>query len=296
MSWNEKWLIFGVVMGIIGALVGGFYLCREGGALDMREPLVREVARQPAPQAVVQREMAHGPQASMEFSVHAGFISGDGDLHTETMTISAAKQKCAELPGCKGFCHRGPATVHAVEIYFKNKWDNNVGEWTSFKVEADLEAQPPKAMAVTNSGADRSAQPEAGLDAALGSAFNTAGRCAGEDSHADAFPVGAIVETHSLKTAALNGARGKVVGFQEERVRVELPGGEKALMPMNLKLVKAAGDARLGSVSATAAAQRHHGSAMGMQMQATTAVAVPMAAFTPDIPLAVVVPMEQHTK
>jgi len=53
------------------------------------------------------------------------------------------------------------------------------------------------------------------------------------------FPAGALVEAHSLSTAALNGLRGRVLGPQQERLRVEFPSphGEKALKPANLKIV-----------------------------------------------------------
>lgn len=57
-----------------------------------------------------------------------------------------------------------------------------------------------------------------------------------------AFPVGSIVEAHSLSTAALNGKRGRVTGGQGERIQVEFgaPGSDcdsKALQPSNLKIV-----------------------------------------------------------
>lgn len=55
---------------------------------------------------------------------------------------------------------------------------------------------------------------------------------------ANAFSIGDRVETHSLSTAVLNGKQGTVVGFQDDRVKVELAmAGEKALKPANLKLV-----------------------------------------------------------
>jgi len=54
-------------------------------------------------------------------------------------------------------------------------------------------------------------------------------------------PVGAMVEAHSLDSAALNGVRGKVRGFDGEHVRVAIPfGGEMSIKPSNLKLVEAA--------------------------------------------------------
>ncbi len=46
------------------------------------------------------------------------------------------------------------------------------------------------------------------------------------------------MEAHSLSSVALNGLRGKVVGFQGERVKVEFSVGGKALKPANLKLVQ----------------------------------------------------------
>merc|ERR1711865_1297214 len=57
----------------------------------------------------------------------------------------------------------------------------------------------------------------------------------------DPFPLGASVEAHSLAGAPeFNGKKGKVIGFKDDRVRVEfLEGGEKALKPANLKLVEA---------------------------------------------------------
>jgi len=60
----------------------------------------------------------------------------------------------------------------------------------------------------------------------------------------DPFPVGAMVEIHSLASAAgaaFNGKQGKVLGIQGDRVRVEFAeSGEKALKGANLKLVEAA--------------------------------------------------------
>lgn len=54
------------------------------------------------------------------------------------------------------------------------------------------------------------------------------------------FPVGAVVEAHSLSTASLNGMRGTVLGATGERIRVAFPepSGEKALKPANLKRIE----------------------------------------------------------
>lgn len=58
------------------------------------------------------------------------------------------------------------------------------------------------------------------------------------------FPNGVLVEAHSLSAAHLNGLRGRVLGPQGERVRVDFsePNGEKALKPANLTLVEEPGE------------------------------------------------------
>jgi hypothetical protein len=73
------------------------------------------------------------------FSIHDGFISQGGDLWRAVMTVETAKQNASQIPGCKGFCFRGPDTGEAVEIFFKAKWDNQAGEtpWTSYKCEEE---------------------------------------------------------------------------------------------------------------------------------------------------------------
>lgn len=49
---------------------------------------------------------------------------------------------------------------------------------------------------------------------------------------------GSVVEAHSLSAGALNGARGRVVGTQDDRVQVDFgAGGRKALRPVNLRLL-----------------------------------------------------------
>lgn len=58
----------------------------------------------------------------------------------------------------------------------------------------------------------------------------------------DPFPPGATVEVHSLASAAgaaFNGKKGKVLGLQGDRVRIDFGDeGEKALKPANLKVVE----------------------------------------------------------
>lgn len=61
-----------------------------------------------------------------------------------------------------------------------------------------------------------------------------------EELHKEEFPLQSLVEAHSLKTAALNGQRGKVSGWKGERIMVEFPEpiGKKSLKPVNLKPVE----------------------------------------------------------
>lgn len=69
------------------------------------------------------------------FAKHDGFISKGGDLHTQSMTVSDAKETAASLEGCCGFCFRGEDHEGIVNIMFKSKFDNTVGKnkWTSYE-------------------------------------------------------------------------------------------------------------------------------------------------------------------
>ncbi len=72
-----------------------------------------------------------------------------------------------------------------------------------------------------------------------------------------ALPAGALVEAHSLATAAFNGPRGRVEGMRGDRVVVRFPEprGEKALKAVNRRLV--------GEEAATRRGQGHRGPAQG---------------------------------
>eukprot|EP00913_Durusdinium_trenchii_P030392 g28469.t1 len=54
------------------------------------------------------------------------------------------------------------------------------------------------------------------------------------------FPSGVLVEAHSLSATEMNGLQGRVLGPQEERLRVDFPqpAGVKALKPSNLKIIE----------------------------------------------------------
>mmetsp|Transcript_35997 Transcript_35997/g.84377 ORF Transcript_35997/g.84377 Transcript_35997/m.84377 type:complete len:602 (+) Transcript_35997:40-1845(+) len=64
--------------------------------------------------------------------------------------------------------------------------------------------------------------------------------------------LGETVEAHSLLTAALNGARGKVVGVQGERLQIDFGGGQesKAVRQQNVTLVGAGPSLAAGSARA----------------------------------------------
>ncbi len=65
-------------------------------------------------------------------------------------------------------------------------------------------------------------------------ATSTASSCATD------FPVGSLVEAHSLSSKVLNGLQGTVTGRQGDRIQVgsQPPHGGKALKPTNLKIIK----------------------------------------------------------
>lgn len=78
-------------------------------------------------------------QQAVVFSKNVGFISGGGSLLVATLTVSAAKKKCQQLPSCAGFTFGGSDTGDPLKIYFKNKWDvagTHWGgkDWTSYRL------------------------------------------------------------------------------------------------------------------------------------------------------------------
>merc|ERR1711988_675115 len=60
------------------------------------------------------------------------------------MTVAEAKIKCLELEGCKGFTFDGKMTDEPKEIFFKDHWDCQGENWTSFKIEERADEEPPK--------------------------------------------------------------------------------------------------------------------------------------------------------
>lgn len=70
--------------------------------------------------------------AEPEFTIRTGYISAGGDLHVEVMTVAAARLKCAEMPECRGFCFKGPDSLEAVKVFFKDKFDVQGEGWTAY--------------------------------------------------------------------------------------------------------------------------------------------------------------------
>mmetsp|Transcript_70225 Transcript_70225/g.227363 ORF Transcript_70225/g.227363 Transcript_70225/m.227363 type:complete len:355 (+) Transcript_70225:1431-2495(+) len=75
--------------------------------------------------------------AGPEFTSHSGYITVGGDLLEQSMTLEEAKQMCASLAQCKGFCYEGTPTPEGkVNVVFKNKWDlAGKAGWTSYRLE-----------------------------------------------------------------------------------------------------------------------------------------------------------------
>lgn len=97
-----------------------------------------------------------GSAADLSFTVHKGRIAAGGDMGMEIMTVSEAKRKASEMPGCKGFCFLN--TEHCfhgldencrVEIFFKSRWElvQVAKPWTAIKLETSgtvLESTSPQ--------------------------------------------------------------------------------------------------------------------------------------------------------
>jgi len=62
-----------------------------------------------------------------------------------------------------------------------------------------------------------------------------------DGANVEDFPLGTLVEAHSLSTVGINGLRGHVTGIQGDRVQVDFgePKGSRALCPANVRRVTA---------------------------------------------------------
>mmetsp|Transcript_93609 Transcript_93609/g.247508 ORF Transcript_93609/g.247508 Transcript_93609/m.247508 type:complete len:459 (-) Transcript_93609:151-1527(-) len=92
-----------------------------------------------------------GPEAlelgiwSTNFVMYEGYISAGENIKQELTTVSEARDRCAEMQLCRGFCFQSNSTEGAdgperVMVYYKTKWDNvpnNVHSsgWSSYRLE-----------------------------------------------------------------------------------------------------------------------------------------------------------------
>lgn len=92
----------------------------------------------------------HHPETPQpEFEIHLGYIPNNHrDILVGYMTPDKAKEKCADLTGCRGFTFEGTAADQPAKVYFKGVWDIAGGAtsgWTSYKFE-----QPDSASHVSH--------------------------------------------------------------------------------------------------------------------------------------------------
>ena len=79
------------------------------------------------------------------FTPHRGYISAGGKVLDATMTVAEAKQKCAELPNCHGFCFKGVDKGAKMNIYFKDKWNlwsDGSEDWTAYRYQKEGSSVP----------------------------------------------------------------------------------------------------------------------------------------------------------
>ncbi|CAE6961368.1 ybiA [Symbiodinium natans] len=79
-------------------------------------------------------DLTYGPS----FTKHSGYLPAGSNVLEAMMTIPEAKEKCAGMKTCKGFCYIGEDSGLPLKIYFKDKWqfwpDKN-SHWTSYRYE-----------------------------------------------------------------------------------------------------------------------------------------------------------------
>lgn len=77
-------------------------------------------------------DVMYGPA----FTKHAGYLQSGNNVLEAMMTIHEAKEKCAEMKTCKGFCYIGEDSGLPLKIYFKDKWQfwsDDDSHWTSYR-------------------------------------------------------------------------------------------------------------------------------------------------------------------
>jgi hypothetical protein len=79
------------------------------------------------------------------FVMYEGYISAGENILQELTTVEQAKDRCAAMQLCRGFCYQSKTTTGTndgdpVQVYYKTKWDNvpnNVHSsgWRSYRLE-----------------------------------------------------------------------------------------------------------------------------------------------------------------
>jgi len=79
------------------------------------------------------------------FVMYEGYISAGENIRQENTTISEARDRCAAMQLCRGFCFQGNPTEGAdaserFTVYYKTKWDNvpnnvHTSGWSSYRLE-----------------------------------------------------------------------------------------------------------------------------------------------------------------
>lgn len=87
------------------------------------------------------------------FSRHSGYIPHGGDLLRGYLTVAEAKEKCKQLPRCRGFTFEGEDIIgRRQHVIFKEKWDFGVGAWVSYRCHREGEFDPEFAEAAAAEG------------------------------------------------------------------------------------------------------------------------------------------------
>lgn len=94
---------------------------------------------------------------SEDFSMHDGYIPGGGDIASEFITVTEAKERCLAAPTCQGFTFMGGPQEGPMWITLKNEWDVAGTGWTSYR-RGPTEAAP--AAAGGAAAASASSEPE----------------------------------------------------------------------------------------------------------------------------------------
>merc|ERR1719408_619494 len=69
----------------------------------------------------------------LEFKMFDGYIAGEDDIASEYLTLTKAKERCSELPDCRGFTFMGGPSEGPMWVNFKAAWNIAGTGWTSYR-------------------------------------------------------------------------------------------------------------------------------------------------------------------